>query len=345
MNILVTGGAGFIGSHTCEILLEKGYSVTLLDSFINSSKKSIEGIQKILEIKKIKIKNKFKVYKGDIRDKKFIEMIFLEAIQKNEPIKSVIHFAGLKSVSESIQNPMLYWTNNVIGSINLAQVMDKFHCKSLVFSSSATIYDSSNSKLIKEKHLTKPISPYGINKEVIEKFFNDVFSSDPSSWKIINLRYFNPIGAHPSGIIGESPISISTNIFPIICKVARGEIKELNIFGNDWPTKDGTGVRDYIHVMDIAEGHIKAIEYLLNNLPQVLNINLGSGIGTSVLELIQTFENTNQVKIPYSFAPRRKGDKGFVVADNKFAKKVLNWEPKKNLEEMCFDGWNYLLKN
>ena len=344
MHILVTGGAGYIGSHTCVILLEAGHKVTIIDSFINSSKKTIDGIKSILEVKQIDIKNRLKSYQGDLRDKEIIESVFLNALKENDPIDSVIHFASLKSVVESFEKPILYWTNNVIGSLNLMDIMNKFNCKKLVFSSSASIYDLSDGKLISEDHLIKPTSPYGKNKEIIEKFLHDIYLGDSKSWRICNLRYFNPIGAHPLGIIGESPISFATNIFPLITKVALGLKNELKIFGNDWPTKDGTGVRDYIHIIDIAEGHLNALDYLTKNDPQIKNINLGTGKGTSVLELIKTFERVNNVKINYSYEPRRNGDKGFVVADNKLSIRLMKWKPKKTLDQMCIDGWKWLLK-
>ena len=344
MHILVTGGAGFIGSHTCVVLLDAGHKVTIIDSFVNSSKKTIDGIKIIFKEKRIDFKDKLKIYQGDLRNKKTIEEVFNSSVKENDPINAVIHFASLKSVIESFEKPILYWTNNVIGSLNLVDVMSRFNCKNLVFSSSANIYDFSDDKPINENHKIKPTSPYGNNKATIEKLFNDIFNGDPESWRISNLRYFNPIGAHHSGEIGESPISIATNIFPLITKVALGKKKEFIIFGGDWPTKDGTGVRDYIHVMDIAEGHLKALNYLIDNNPLFINLNLGTGKGTSVLELITTFEKVNNVKIPLRFATRRKGDKAFVVADNKLANKLMKWNPKKSLEEMCIDGWKWVIK-
>ena len=345
MHILITGGAGFIGSHTCLTMLENGYEISVIDSFSNSTRKSFDGIIKILKINSVNFRDRFNIFEGDLRDEFSIENIFQVAIKSGNPIQAVIHFAGLKSVPESFCKPIKYWENNVKASINLLSVMNSFDCKTIIFSSSAIIYSNTNYEPINEKQLIKPNSPYGSNKETIETLLSHIFENDSKSWRIANLRYFNPIGAHPTGIIGESPTSINTNIFPIISKVGKGEIKELKIFGHDWSTKDGTGIRDYIHVVDIAEGHLKALKYLSNNLPQLVNVNLGSGKGTSVLELIQTFEKTNNLKIPYSFAPRRIGDKGFLVADNRFAKKIFNWEPKKSLEDMCSDGWNYLLKN
>ena len=344
MHILITGGAGFIGSHTCIVLLEEGHKVTIIDSFVNSSMQTINGIKRILKEKKINIKNRFKICKGDLRDKKIIDKVFSSSFKENDPIDAVIHFASLKSIVESFEKPLLYWTNNVIGSLNLFDIMNKFDCKTLVFSSSANIYDLSDGNLISEKHAIKPTSPYGKNKKIIEEVLHDIYKGDSASWRICNLRYFNPIGAHHLGIIGESPVSFSTNIFPLITKVALGVKDELKIYGNDWPTKDGTGVRDYIHIMDIAEGHLKALDFLSINDSQIKNLNLGTGKGTSVLELIKTFERVNNIKIPYSFVSRRKGDQAFVVADNKLAIKILKWKPQKTLDQMCIDGWKWLIK-
>ncbi len=340
MHILITGGAGFLGSHTCLTLIEKGYEISILDSFINSSIKTIEGIKKILRKAGIHTNHHLNIFKGDIRDKKIIIKIFEDAIKNNNPITSVIHFAGLKSVSESVKKPFLYWENNVSGTINLINIMNQFNCKTIVFSSSASIYDDSSEKLIDEDFPINPTSPYAKTKETIERFLKDIFNSSSNTWRIANLRYFNPIGAHPSGIIGEELTSHTTNIFPIITKVALKQIPELKVYGKDWPTIDGSGVRDYIHVIDIANGHLKALEFLNANNPQIINLNLGTGKGTSVIELIKTFEKVNKVKIPYSFSERRDGDKGFVVADNKMALSILKWKPEKNLEEMCIDGWN-----
>ena len=345
MHILITGGTGFIGSHTCISLLKEGYKITIIDSLINSSIKSIKGIKKILEKLKINIDDKLNFYEGDLRDNEFIIKIFQNAIKAKQPISSVIHFAGLKSISESIKKPFLYWENNVYGTINLLNAMNKSNCKTIVFSSSASIYDESSEKLIDEHFLIKPTSPYANNKHTIEKFLTDIFNSFSNSWRIANLRYFNPIGAHPFGIIGEDLTSETTNIFPIITKVALKQIPELKIYGNDWPTKDGSGVRDYIHVMDIAEGHLRALEFLNKNTPQIINLNLGTGNGTSVIELVKTFEKVNKVHIPYIFCERRKGDKGFVVANNKMAISLLKWKPTKSLEEMCIDGWNLYSNN
>ena len=343
MSILVTGGAGFIGSHTCLSLLEKGYNIVVIDSFINSNKLSLERVKDLVSEKN---SIQLNILKGDIRDQNLLNDIFLNYKSKKKPITSVIHFAGLKSVKESVINPIKYWDINVNGALTLFSKMKEYECHNIVFSSSATIYGKSNQIRISEKTQINPTNPYGQTKAAIEKILYDLFSSKKEPWKIANLRYFNPIGAHESGLIGESPLGIPNNIFPFLTKVAQGNLEKLNIFGNDWPTKDGTGVRDYIHVMDLAEGHIAALEFLLsNNKSQIINLNLGTGLGTSVLELVRTFEKVNNVNINYKFVPRREGDVANVVADNRLAKSILNWQPRRSLEEMCLDGWNWQCLN
>ena len=345
--ILVTGGTGFIGSHTCVSLIENGYRIIILDSLVNSSRNVINKILEIINTgsQVNKIFNNIDFFEGDLRDRNLLENIFKKYKNSNDDIQGVIHFAGLKSVNESISDPINYWDTNVCSTINLLEIMIEYSCFNIVFSSSATIYDSSKGLLLDELSKINPINTYGKTKAVIEQILNDLFNSSPEKWKIINLRYFNPIGAHSSGLIGEEPKGIPNNIFPLITKVASGDHKEIKIFGNDWDTTDGTGIRDYIHVMDIADGHVKALKYLENSSSKILNINLGTGIGTSVLELIKTFEKVNKIEIPYSFASRRAGDYSKVVADNKSAKKYLNWEPKRDLEQMCRDGWRWRLLN
>ncbi len=343
-SILVTGGAGFIGSHTCLSLLKKGYTVYVLDSYINSSPVPLQRISIILEKENVKIDDKLTILKGDLRKESDIKKIFEIALKKNKPIEAVVHFAGLKAVGESNKKAIKYWDFNVLGTISLLKVMEDYDCWNIVFSSSATIYRPKKNSLMDENHELGPSNPYGVTKFVIEKMLNDAFRSN-QKWRIINLRYFNPIGAHPSGLIGEDPLGIPNNLFPLIMQVAIGKINEIKIFGKDWPTKDGTGIRDYIHVMDLAEGHLKALEFLINEKPQICNINLGTGIGTSVLELIKTFEKINNVKIPYVFTGRRKGDNAFVVADNSLAQSNLNWIPKMNIEHMCRDGYLWQINN
>ncbi len=343
--VLVTGGAGFIGSHTCFSLLEQGYKVIILDSFINSSIKSIHRIKEILEKFKLKADYDLSIYEGSLVDKNFVKKVFSEVSSKFGNIDAVIHFAGLKAVKDSINYPHLYWQENLIGTINLVGVMQSFYCNTLVFSSSATIYKSKETELINEDSEIEAINPYGNTKIVNEKFLSDVFRSSSEKWRIVNLRYFNPIGAHPSGLMGESPKGKPNNIFPLLINTAAKENKCLKVFGKDWPTKDGTCIRDYIHVMDVAEGHIRALKFLEKSNPSIYNINLGTGKGISVLDLINVFEKTNDVRVNYIFTDRREGDVPHVVANNFYAKKILNWVPSRTLDQMCRDGWNWKLKN
>ena len=344
-SILITGGAGFIGSHICTLLLQNNYKITILDSFINSSFKSIKKIKKLGLQNKVQSLNKFKVIKADLRDYKSLKKIFDEAVAENSPFEGVIHLAGLKSVAESVDYPLRYWDANLLGSINLFKIMDIYDCKTIIFSSSASIYGFNDKPPFKEENIIKPISPYGNTKHVIEKLLKDLFVSSDRSWRIACLRYFNPIGAHPSGLIGEDPNDKPNNIFPILIKVAQKKINQFEIYGNNWPTKDGTAIRDYIHIMDLAKAHLLAFEFLEKNENQYIAMNIGTGKGTSVLELINIFQKENQVKIPYIFSDRRKGDSAIVYADNTLATKVLGWKPEKSLEEMCKDGWNWQLKN
>ena len=337
-NILVTGGTGFIGSHTCLELIQSNYKVKIIDSLDNSSIFALNRIKKICELKNLNIENNISFLKADLRNFELINNLFKEEKEKNQPILGVIHFAGLKSVGESIKNPLKYWDNNLISTINLLKAMNINDCRNIVFSSSATIYGNVNKKLICEDHGFNPMNPYGQTKLSIERLLHDIYKSNSDGWNIANLRYFNPIGAHKSGLMGESPIGNPNNIFPIILKVASGTVPELKIFGNDWPTNDGTGIRDYIHVMDLAEGHLSALEYLFD-------LNLGTSKGTSVLELVDCFQEVNNIKIPYSFVERRRGDSARVVADNKLAKKLLSWFPKRSLSNMCQDGWNWMKLN
>ena len=343
MRILVTGGAGFIGSHTCLALLEKNYEITVIDSFINSSKNSLKYIIEIFKNSN-SVKN-IDIEIADIRDEKALDKLFYRYKNLGNPIESVIHFAGRKSVKESILFPLLYWDVNVNGSINLLKIMDKYNCRTIVFSSSATIYGISKGLPLKENTEIKPINPYGRTKVAVEQILNDIYYSETNKWKIANLRYFNPIGAHPSGLIGEAPLGIPNNIFPYVTQVAAGILDELTIFGKDWPTSDGTCIRDYIHVMDVAEGHIATLEYLNNFENQIVNLNLGTGSGTSILELIDTFEKVNNVKIAKNFSGRRIGDSCTLIADNCLALSCLNWSPKRDLERMCLDGWEWQSKN
>ncbi len=328
MPILVTGGTGYIGSHTVVELLNDNKEVIILDNLCNSSKEVLD------KIKEITGKN-CKFYENDIRDKEALEKIFSE----NE-IESVIHFAGLKGVGESVEIPLEYYDNNVYGTIRLLETMKKFNCKKIVFSSSATVYgDPGTPKYTEEMGRGKASSPYGATKAVIEEMLEDLYNSD-KEWTISILRYFNPIGAHESGLIGENPNGIPNNLMPYIQKVAAGQLEELNVFGNDYETKDGTGVRDYIHVVDLAIGHVKALEKLTR--PGVFIHNLGTGCGYSVLDIVNTFEKVNNVKVKYKIAPRRPGDLAIYYADPTKAKKELDWEAKRGIEEMCRDSWNFM---
>ncbi len=341
MRVLITGGAGFIGSHTCLALLEEGYEIVVIDSYINSNKKSLKRVVDIMKNNYSINKLDIEIIKADIRDEKVLDELFLEYIKLGKPIQAVIHFAGMKSVKESMLKPLFYWDVNVIGSINLLKVMDRYNCRTIVFSSSATIYGLSDGLPLKENTEIKPINPYARNKFVTEQILNDTFNSNPEKWKIANLRYFNPIGAHYSGMIGEDPVGVPDNIFPYITQVAAGVLDKLNIFGNDWPTLDGTCVRDYIHVMDLAEGHLATLKYLNKGKNKIVTLNLGTGLGTSILELIDTFEKVNKLKIAKNFCSRRIGDACTLIADNTLALSCLKWSPKRDLARMCLDGWKW----
>ncbi len=340
-NILVTGGAGFIGSHTCLLLLERGYFVYVIDSFVNSSPKSLDKILEINKLKKTNFQNKLKVFYGDLLDKNFLDNVFSGLTKINQKIDAVIHFAGLKSVSESVSKPLKYWQVNVVGTLNLLEVMEEYNCNTLVFSSSATVYAQSENILLLENSPIKPINPYGSTKYTIECILKDIFNSSDKNQKFASLRYFNPIGAHPSGLIGENPKGKPNNIFPLITNTAKGIQKELKIFGNDWPTKDGTAIRDYIHVMDLADAHVKVLENLCHGKSRCINVNIGTGKGTSVLDLVKTFEKVNNIEVPYVFTDRRSGDGCRVVADNSFLIKEFKICPKMSIEDMCRDGWKW----
>jgi len=341
VNLLITGGTGFIGSHTCLLLLDKGYDLVIYDSFINSSEKVIDRLRTILKFNDDYFDKRVSIIKGDIRDKKKLIEIFSSFQSNGKSIKGVLHFAGLKSVSDSLINPLEYWDVNLSGTKNLLYSMNEFNCKTLLFSSSATIYGSTSSGKINEDHLIKPINPYGKTKAAVENLLSDLSKSD-DQWSIATLRYFNPVGAHISGLIGEDPVGIPNNLFPLIGKVAAGKIKKLKVFGSDWPTTDGTGVRDYIHVEDIAEGHFETFKYLLEGKEKrLLKLNLGTGKGYSVLEVLSTYSKVIGKKIPYEIVSRRSGDNAISVADASLAKNILGWEAKKSLIDMCRDSWNW----
>lgn len=344
-NILVTGGAGFIGSHTTLELLKKGFNVFIIDSFINSEKETITRVKELFKNHFSKRSIDIKIFEGDMRDYRFLERIFEKAYNEGTKFDGVIHFAGLKSISDSINSPLNYWDFNVSSTINLLKLMVEYDCQKIIFSSSASIYKYHEKNLLKENAEIMTKNPYSTTKAVIENLLRNLYESNPSFWNIVNLRYFNPIGADPSGEIGERFSGNSTNIFPSILKVAAGEIEELMIFGNDWDTIDGTGVRDYIHISDLAKSHVAALEMSFEKKSQYTTLNIGTGIGTSVLQLINTFSKVNKVKIPFKFSDRRKGDIGSCVASNSLALSSMNWKPQKNIEDMCKDGWKWMLFN
>ena len=330
--ILVTGGSGYIGSHSVLQLLEKGYEVVVYDNLSNSSKKSLDQVSEITG-------KKITFFKGDICEGGALFELF-----KSHSFDAVMHFAGLKSVGESCSEPIRYYENNVYGTLQLIKVMTKFNVKKLVFSSSATVYGDPLELPLKETTPTGlSTNPYGKSKLMIENILSDLFKSDPS-WAIISLRYFNPLGAHKSGLIGEDPIGIPNNLMPIICQTATGKCKELTIYGNDYDTHDGTGIRDYIHVVDLAKGHINALEKVLDNKGE-WTINLGTGKGYSVLDIVKVFEAASGKKIPFRYADRRPGDVASCYADVNYAEQALSWRAEKSLIEMCEDTWRWQCKN
>ena len=333
MSILVTGGAGFIGSHTVVELLNKGERVIIIDNFYNSKPEVLESIKKITG-------KDFKFYEIDYTDREELEKVFKE----NKDIESVIHFAGYKAVGESVKKPLEYYTNNVSGTLVLLETMRKYDVKKLVFSSSATVYGDPEIVPITENCKTGgTTNPYGTTKLFIEQILKDLYNSD-NSWDIAILRYFNPIGAHESGLIGEEPQGIPNNLMPYIVRVAQGTLKELSVFGNDYNTSDGTGVRDYIHVVDLAKGHIKAIEKLNKENKGLYIYNLGTGHGYSVLEMVKAFENATGKKVPYKIVERRPGDIAECYSNPKKAEEELGWKVSKTLQEMCNDSWNFINK-
>ena len=332
MKILVTGGTGFIGSHTVVELLNGGYEVIVIDNLSNSK------IDVVDKIKKITNKN-FDFYEEDVCNKEALEKIF-----KENKIDAVIHFAGYKAVGESVEKPLMYYRNNLDSTFSLCEVMSKYGCKNFVFSSSATVYGTPKSLPIKEDFpIGDTTNPYGTSKVMNERILTDIYNSD-NSWNIALLRYFNPIVAHKSGLIGENPNDIPNNLMPYIVKVATGELPILNIFGDDYDTIDGTGVRDYIHVVDLAKGHIKAIEWVLKG-NGIDAFNLGTGNGYSVLELVNAFKKYNNVDVPYKIVGRRSGDIASCYADVSYAKKVLGWESVYGIKDMVIDAYNFVKNN
>ena len=335
--ILVTGGCGYIGSHTCIKLLENDYNLLLIDSLVNSSQDILLKIKKILDLKNIAFENKIQFIKGDLRDKMWLDSVFKSYIKSKRPIKKVIHFAGLKSIFFSINNPLEYWDSNVKSTLSLLSIMKENECNFLIFSSSASVYKINGTSLLRETDKLEPSSPYGRTKLCIEQVLRDLFQSD-KRWKIANLRYFNPVGSHCSGLLGENSKGKSSNLFPAILKTIRGEQKKFLVYGNDWPTLDGTCIRDFIHVMDLAEAHVATLEYLKNEVPQNISINIGTGKGTSILEVIKTFQAIKGISFEYDFVERRLGDQCILVADNKLALELLKWSPQRNLFDMCNDS-------
>ncbi len=336
--LLITGGAGFIGSHTCVVLLKAGHDLVVLDDFSNSSPIALNRVQELTGLA-------LQCIKGDVRDVAALKQIFAEAAAAGAPIDGVIHFAGLKAVGESVAYPLSYWDVNVSGSRALLSAMDAHDCRTLVFSSSATLYGYPESVPIAETAPVLPINPYGHTKAAVERMLNDVFASSPKTWRIACLRYFNPVGAHPTGRIGEDPNGIPNNLFPFVSQVAIGRREQLKVFGCDWPTEDGSGVRDYIHVMDLAEGHVAALNCLLAEEPQLLTLNLGSGVGASVLEVIQAFEKASNRKVPYQVVGRRPGDAAITIADPGLAANRLGWRTRRTLIDICRDGWAWQSAN
>tara|TARA_R110002124_G_scaffold195516_4_gene362560 strand:+ start:14550 stop:15563 length:1014 start_codon:yes stop_codon:yes gene_type:complete len=327
--VLITGGAGYVGSHLCVGLHNAGFEPIILDNFSNSYKDVIDRIYKI-------INKEIPVIKGDIRDYDLLDNLF-----KRYNIKTVIHCAALKSVNESLSIPIKYYDNNVAGSINLIKAMQNNNIKSLIFSSTAAVYGNSKIMPLVEDTHRAATNPYGHTKIMMENVFMDLNISDLSKWKIGILRYFNPIGAHESGFIGENSLKTPSNIMPNIIQAAKNELKHINIYGDDYDTKDGTCLRDYIHIMDLVDGHIATLHYLNLNQEKLFIANLGTGKGISVLELIETFAKVNNIKVPYKISSRRDGDIAICYADPSYANKVINWHASRSLSDMCKDSWNF----
>ena len=332
MNVLLAGGAGYIGSHTCVELLEAGHSVVVADNYSNSCPEAIRRVEEITG-------KSVKLYEADVCDSEATDRIFSE-----NRIDAVIHFAGLKAVGESVAKPVMYYRNNIDSTLTLLENMKKHGVKRFIFSSSATVYGTPKEvPLVETMPTGTPTNPYGWTKLMMEQILSDTAHARPEM-SIVILRYFNPIGAHKSGRIGEDPNGIPNNLMPYITQVAAGRLEQLGVFGDDYPTKDGTGVRDYIHVVDLAKGHVKAIEYSENHLGTEI-VNLGTGTGYSVLDIVKTFERVNGVKIPYVIKPRRPGDIAECFANAEKAEKVLGWKAQLGLDEMCFDSWNWQSQN
>ncbi len=326
-NVLLTGGAGYIGSHTAVALAAAGHRVVVYDNFSNSEPAAVQRLAQVLGAPVV-------VIEGDVRDTALLQRTLLE-----QKIDAVIHFAGLKAVGESVLKPVDYYANNVQGAISLLQAMQGAGCTTLVFSSSATVYGDPHYLPIDEAHPTRATSPYGRCKLHIEEILSDLSVADPS-WRLAALRYFNPVGAHASGLIGENPNGIPNNLMPFVAQVAVGKLPQLKVFGNDYDTPDGTGVRDYIHVMDLAEGHLAALKFLMQH-PGLHTFNLGTGRGYSVLEMIKAFEAASGKPVPYTVAPRRAGDIASCYASVEFSAQTLNWRATRSLKDMCESSWKF----
>ena len=332
MAILVSGGAGYIGSHTCVELLAAGYDIVVADNYYNSCPEALARVKKIAG-------KDFRFVEADMTDKDAVEKIFAE----NEDIDCVIQFAAYKAVGESVSKPIEYYSNNLACTLNILDVMRRHNCHNIIFSSSATVYGMNNPVPFKEGMPTSATNPYGYTKVMIEQILSDLHTADPE-WSVVLLRYFNPIGAHESGRMGENPNGIPNNLMPYITKVAAGQLDHLTVFGNDYNTPDGTGVRDYIHVVDLAKGHVAACDYAAKHNGCEI-INLGTGVGYSVLDIVNTFSRVNQVPVPYVIGPRRDGDVDACYADPTKAKKLLGWTATKTLEDMCRDSWRWQKAN
>ena len=332
MNVLLAGGAGYIGSHTCVELIKSGHTVIIADNFSNSCPEAVKRVEKLTD-------TKIPLYEADVCDRDAVEKIFAE-----NKIDAVIHFAGLKAVGESVEKPLLYYRNNIDSTLTLLETMSKYKVNNFIFSSSATVYGTPKTvPLVETMPTGSPTNPYGWTKLMMEQILSDTAKANPD-FSVVLLRYFNPIGAHESGMIGEDPNGIPNNLMPYITQVAAGRLEQLGVFGDDYPTHDGTGVRDYIHVVDLAKGHVKAIEYAAENKGCEV-FNLGTGTGYSVLDIVKAFEKVNGVKIPYVIKPRRAGDIAECFANADKAEKVLGWKAEKNLEDMCYDSWNWQSHN
>ena len=329
--ILLTGATGYIGSHTWLELLLAGYQVLGVDNFANSSPKALARLESLSG-------QKLEFIQGDVCDRAFLESVF-----QSHPIKGVVHFAALKAVGESSSNPLRYYENNIGGLITLLQIMQAHDCRNFVFSSSACVYGDPDESPVKEDAPLRPENPYGQTKFMSEEILRDLEKSDPN-WRVAYLRYFNPIGAHESGLIGEDPMGIPNNLSPLVARVASGRMDELKVYGNDWDTPDGTGVRDYIHVVDLARGHVKAIDYLLSGKPS-LTVNLGTGVGYSVMDVIRAYEEVIGRPIQYRVTDRRPGDVALYYADPSLAESLLGWRAERSLKQMCADSWRWQSQN